>query len=83
MHYTAPADGYVFVRKLSTAVNQYLKLFHVQSGMAYESMSVFSGQQLKLALAVHKGQVFSCAYNVGGNTMDFKFIYAVGSEPTE
>lgn len=79
--YTAPANGYVFIRKKASGVNQFVNIILRDSGnMTWEQMSAFNGQELKGFVPVSKGTKFEVAYNAPGDLMDFIFIYAEGSE---
>lgn len=79
--YTAPADGYVLVRKLSNAIGQHLTAFN-QSGIGDGKISSIAFQALWVYFPVKKGDAFAITYNAGGNTELFKFIYAEGSQPS-
>ena len=89
--YTAPADGWVYFAKklgaswyesgLNTLIDpqgsgsSVENRFTAVKSTGYDSAAGFN------ILPVNKGQVFTATYNATGNTIAFKFIYAVGSAP--
>lgn len=76
--YTAPADGYLYLSKNSTASGQRIKLTRATQ-MSVSSWS--SGtQNLEVVLPVSKGDVITIYYTAGGTTNFFRFIYANGSK---
>lgn len=78
--YTAPADGYVTVAKLSTANLQNITIdsnnwrAFVWANAA--DINIFTW------LPVKNGATYQVYYNLGGATAYFRFYYASGSEPT-
>ena len=77
--YTAPANGYVLIRKFSNATAQHLTAFN-QSGIGDTKVSSIVSQALWVWFPVKKGEPFYVTYNAGGRTELFKFIYAEGSK---
>lgn len=78
--YTAPADGWVYVTKLATKINQYLSL--TSGNMQVAQNAVANDSTISLLLQVRKGVSFRVGYNLGGATQRFGFQYAEGSQPT-
>ena len=77
--YTAPANGWFFVRKVSTGV-QVIYLTNTTNGMTLSCYSSNSGEYLDSIMPVVKGQSVGCEYTTGGTTQFFRFIYAEGAE---
>ena len=73
--YTAPANGYVLLKKSSTASNQIVELY---TGVNVRSISSASNQQICVFAPVQKGFNFSVNYSLAGETTFFRFIYAEG-----
>lgn len=73
--YTAPANGYVLLKKSSTASNQIVELY---TGVNVRSISSASNQQICVFAPVKKGFNFSVNYSLAGETTFFRFIYAEG-----
>lgn len=76
--YTAPANGYVAVSKMTTAQNQNISIncnnFRSFAWGHAASINIFTW------MPVNKGDVFSVTYSAGGTHTDnyFRFIYAEG-----
>ena len=77
--YTAPANGWFFVRKVSTGI-QVIYLTNTTNGMTSSCYSSNSGEYLDSIIPVVKGQSVACEYSTGGTTQFFRFIYAEGAE---
>lgn len=81
-NYTAPADGYFYVRKISNGAGQTLWIQNATArnlaGALTKSQS--SGEYLSGYVPVAKNQVASVEYTVGGATQFFRFIYAIGAQ---
>ena len=77
--YTAPANGWFFVRKVSTGI-QVIYLTNTTNGMISSCYSSISEEYLDSIIPVVKGQSVVCEYNTGGRTQFFRFIYAEGAE---
>ena len=75
--YTAPANGFVYFAKASTASGQWFNLYS-QNNMSVSYNAQSSGQTMKAYLPIKKGDTFTLAYNLGGTTESFMFIYAQG-----
>ena len=80
---TAPADGYIFFEKITTAANQYVALYV----NAPDSSAIYgANNDLPAANAypfvlipVKKGAVVTVEHNAAGTYTRFRFIYANGS----
>lgn len=77
--YIAPADGYFYIRKFSTSVNQFIGLYGVVSSEVICSLQNFD---VAVYVPAAKGQSVTCFYSLAGETKEFRFVYAVGSEPS-
>lgn len=75
--YTAPADGWFYINKVSTSTDQYLTL---DTGVVTRVWSSGGSQGLVAFVPVLKGRNLTVTYSAAGNTQFFRFIYAVGSE---
>lgn len=75
--YEAPANGYVYLVKASTAASQYANIYN-GSGVSYNNRSTASGQDTIVLAQVFKGKNFKVEYNLAGETKTFRFIYAEG-----
>lgn len=78
--YSAPADGYVCIRKLSSGSNQTLSLYSLTNGMQQSVSSTGSSKELALIMPCKKGDSFGIYYELGGATQLFRFIYAKGAD---
>lgn len=76
-NYTAPANGYVLIRKFSNAVGQHLTAFNA-SGIGDTKISSIASQALWVWFPVKKGETFHVNYSAGGTTELFRFVYAQG-----
>ena len=74
--YTAPANGWYVLNKVSNGVGQYIVL--AGFGISSQAISALSAQGLVCTLPVKKGDVCTVTYNTGGATQAFRFIYAQG-----
>ena len=78
--YTAPANGYVFIGKLSTATGQNVNIYSINPvTQASICWSTNKDQALNAGISVKKGQKFICRYSAGGILLEFRFVYAEGS----
>lgn len=74
--YTAPANGWFYLKKQSNGNNQNLSL---QAGtMQVDSYTPSSGGYCGLYIPVKKGIPCYVVYSLGGATTAFRFIYAEG-----
>ncbi len=74
--YTAPANGWFYLKKQANGNNQNLSL---QAGtMQVDSYAPSSGSYCGLYMPVKKDTSCSVIYSLGGGTVAFRFIYAGG-----
>lgn len=73
--YTAPANGWFYIVKASTAANQYITIRHSSRQDIVWSAST-QAQYLKSECL--KGEEVNIGYTVAGTTNTFRFIYAEG-----
>ncbi|MBE6461485.1 MAG: hypothetical protein E7006_01425 [Alphaproteobacteria bacterium] len=78
--YTAPADGYFYIAKISTAAGQRIGLLEPSGGPGTMIYSTDTGQTLMVFLPARKNQTVQLRYTLGGTTNVFKFIYANGAK---
>lgn len=76
--YTAPADGWFTLNKLTNATNQYANLVNETNGLNITNNQPASGSNVRICLQASKGQVVKCSYTAGGTTLWFRFVYAKG-----
>lgn len=78
--YTAPANGYYFIDKTSTAASQYIQFYSTNSVRSRMERSVAASNDMELTYQVKKGEIVQIEYSLGGATNRFRFIYAEGEE---
>lgn len=76
--YTAPADGFFTLNKITNAAGQYANLVNETNGMNVTNNQPASGSNIRICLQASKGQVVKCSYSAGGATVWFRFVYAEG-----
>lgn len=78
--YTAPANGWFWIQKLSSSTDQYLTPVIKDSNgnikYTLTSQPTAAGYDAEILAPVSKGDVISIGYSVGGATKSFRFIYA-------
>lgn len=78
--YTAPANGWFWIQKLSSSTGQYLTPVIKDSNgnikYTLTSQPTAAGYDAEILAPVSKGDVISIGYNVDGATKSFRFIYA-------
>ena len=74
--YTAPADGWYSLTKESTAANQNITL--ESRGLRTTSIATGSGGWCSVFIPVKRGGKIQISYNMGGRTINNRFIYAEG-----
>lgn len=79
--YTAPADGFIHFRKKCTTIGQNIFIL-VSNLLTLSDKSTADNLNVGVLVPVKKGTSFTCQYSADGETIYFKFIYAVGSEPS-
>lgn len=81
-HYTIPADGYIYIRKVTGAVNQYIDMsVFINNQYMYSTInsSVVSGHPCTCFLPVPAGAEVEIAYTASAQLDQFRFIYAAGA----
>lgn len=80
--YTAPANGYFYIRKISSGAGQFLWLQNASAGnlAGPSTKSATNNEYLSAFVPAKKGQKATMEYTLGGATQFFRFIYAEGSE---
>ena len=83
--YTAPADGYYRLTMKQSAAEQYAYLASYTTNdepiLSTTSKTATGTDSLSTWIAVHKGQTVKAVYNAPDKRV-FRFIYAIGSEPS-
>lgn len=78
--YTAPANGWFWIQKISSSTGQYLTPVIKDSNgnikYTLTSQPTAAGYDAEILAPVSKGDVISIGYSVGGATKSFRFIYA-------
>lgn len=78
--YTAPANGWFWIQKLSSSTGQYLTPVIKDSNgnikYTLTSQPTAAEYDAEILAPVSKGDVISINYSVGGATKSFRFIYA-------
>lgn len=78
--YTAPANGWFWIQKLSSSTGQFLTPVIKDSNgnikYTLTSQPTAAGYDAEILAPVSKGDVISIGYSVGGATKSFRFIYA-------
>lgn len=83
--YTAPAAGWIYVRKKASAVNQYVALRKKMFDNKYIEASVMWSQaattDMYVNMPVRKGEVFQLTFTTAGTSEAefFIFVYANGA----
>lgn len=82
--YYAPADGFVYVQKKSTSnitTFQYLNLYNRTAANLCNTISTETGAAVINAwVPAKKGNRIEFQYNLGGDTVLCRFIYAQGAQ---
>lgn len=78
--YTAPANGWFWIQKLTSSTGQFLTPVIKDSNgnikYTLTSQPTAAGYDAEILAPVSKGDVISIGYSVGGATKSFRFIYA-------
>lgn len=77
---TAPADGYLYLAKTSSASGQRVKFTNASSANMAVSTWSSGVQNLEIIMPVSKNNVVAIYYNADGLTNQFRFIYANGAQ---
>ena len=75
--YIAPADGWFYLRKTSTASGQYA-LFKVNGWYRYTGFVPSASVNITMFTPVKKGDELTIDYTLAGATGIFRFCYAEG-----
>lgn len=75
--YIAPANGWVAVCKVATAVGQWVQI--VASGITASTGAYTANQWLRVTQEVTKGLTYQVQYDAAGVTKSFRFTYAKGN----
>ena len=78
--YTAPANGWLVVKKNASAQHQELRLTNNANGLIGYIISSSSNATVSASVQCKKGQTISIYYALGGSTQFCHFIYAEGSK---
>ncbi len=80
-NYTAPANGWIYVSKIPSGVNSYLKVYIPLKKYETGTQISTTGYMNCMAfLPIQKGDIFEVLYNTTGQTVYFRFIYAEGEK---
>ena len=76
--YTAPANGYYYLSKITNGANQNIVFGNTTKNFTTDAFSSVSGIALNANIVVEKGDFVNITYSAGGTTNVFRFIYANG-----
>jgi hypothetical protein len=76
--YTAPANGYFYLQKKTSAASQWVWLLNKTKIYSYCEQVYPSGNYAIGMLQVEKGDIVEITYSAAGATDYFRFIYAEG-----
>lgn len=77
--YTAPADGFFYLRKGSGSADKYIVINEKNTRLGMKASSTAS-QSLEIMLPASKGQTVVIEYSASAAVVYFRFIYANGSD---
>lgn len=78
--YIAPADGYLYVNKKSSAAGQYFWVDNTTKNIVQSYVTVGTADNCLILFPVSKGDVMRVLYTAAGVTHAFRFIYAEGAK---
>ena len=78
--YTAPANGWFAVSKVSGGAGKYLSFSNTTCGFTIQTHAYGSSDYLAIYIPAKKGDVVEITYSATGTTNSFRFVYAQGSE---
>lgn len=78
-NYTAPSNGWAMFSKKTDGSDQSISL-GMNNNVRFSARAYVAGATLSVSLPVRKGRSFYVSYSATGETVFFRFIYAVGSE---
>ena len=73
--YTAPANGWFYLAKSSSAANQFIAM---EGNIGMRIFATDINANLPISISCQKGKSIKISYNVGGTTNVFRFVYAEG-----
>ena len=73
--YTAPANGWFYLAKSSSAANQFIAM---EGNIGMRIFATDINANLPISISCQKGKSIKISYNVGGTTNIFRFVYAEG-----
>lgn len=76
--YTAPANGYFYLRKAAMAANQYIDMQNITSKYSLQTNAPDGRIYCTQKISVKNGDLVRISYTVKGPTDKFRFIYAEG-----
>ena len=76
--YTAPANGYFYINKLTANTNQYIDINNNTKKYGIQEHAYVSGAGIKMITPVQKNDSVTISYSASGATNTFRFIYAEG-----
>lgn len=78
--YTAPADGWFSIAKMSTDTGQRIQMFCAITGLNTSATAAASGNNVRCFLPVKKNDIVKIIYDTSGSLAYFYFIYAKGAQ---
>lgn len=76
--YTAPANGWFYINKLTANTNQYIDINNNTKKYGIQEHAYVSGAGIKMITPVQKNDSVTISYSASGTTNQFRFIYAEG-----
>lgn len=73
--YTAPANGWFYLAKSSSAANQFIAM---EGNVGMRIFATDINANLPISISCQKGESVKISYSVGGTTNIFRFVYAEG-----
>ena len=80
--YTAPADGYFCIAKRPTATGQHIYMGLNNGSPSVTCNSFNNATHIQCYIPCKKGDTCTVSYSANGETAFFRFVYAVGCEPS-
>lgn len=76
--YTAPANGYFYLQKVTSSTSQWVWVFNQTRGYSSCAQVYPSGNKAVASVQAQKGDIVLITYTAAGATDYFRFIYAEG-----
>lgn len=76
--YTAPANGYFYLQKVTSSTSQWVWVFNQTRGYSSCAQVYSSGNKAVASVQAQKGDIVLITYTAAGATDYFRFIYAEG-----